>query len=305
MQLSALHQPPFNSTLFGVIRGVAAYYGLPYTDAFLYGASGHAFLMNIHTTICPSGPYCWNMEPFGPLLANLGLVMTDLGFYHAGSTPAERAALEARLKAKLDAGQPCSLLNMEHQLITGYDDTGFLAAKPWPGMDFPPAHLTFGSWTEIASDCHITFFAFTRCAPVADITAVAAGLRYGADLYQHPERHSGGDYAVGAGAYRNWISALESGQNVDSHGNWWNATVWSECRQYAAAFLDEVVAAYPAVATTAHALAADYRAISAAIRQVGDKDTANASKVALLQAAAVTEASCAAQLDDLAASLLR
>ena len=32
------------------------------------------------------------------------------------------------------------------------------------------------------------------------------------DLYQHPERHSGGDYAVEAGAYLNWIAALESGQ---------------------------------------------------------------------------------------------
>lgn len=170
-------------------------------------------------------------------------------------------------------------------------------------MDFPPAHLTFGSWAEIADECHITFFAFTRCAPVPAVTAVAAGLRYGADLYQHPERHSGGDYAVGAGAYRNWISALESGQNVDSHGNWWNATVWSECRQFAAAFMDEVVAAYPAVATTAHALAADYRAISAAIRQVGDKESADFVKIALLQTAAAAEAACAAKLEDLAAQL--
>ena len=125
------------------------------------------------------------------------------------------------------------------------------------------------------------------------------------DLYQHPERHSGGDYAVGAGAYRNWITALESGQNVNPHGNWWNSMVWSECRQFAAVFLDEVVAAYPGVETAARALAADYRAISAAIRQVGDKDTVDTSKVALLQAAAATEAACAAQLDDLAAQLER
>jgi hypothetical protein len=48
MQLANLHQPPFKSTLFGVIRGIATYFDLPYSDAFLFGASGHAFLMNIH-----------------------------------------------------------------------------------------------------------------------------------------------------------------------------------------------------------------------------------------------------------------
>ncbi|MHB1355089.1 MAG: hypothetical protein ACYCZF_03820 [Anaerolineae bacterium] len=305
MHLSNLHQPPFNSTLFGVLRGVASYYALPYTDAFLYGASGHAFLMNIHKSICPSGPYCWNMEPLHPLLANLGLIMNDLGFYHAGSTPEERSAVETRLKTSLDLGRACSLLNMEHQLITGYDDTGFITAQPWPAMDFPPAHLTFDSWAEIAGDCHINFFVFTRYLQSAEVKAAAAGLRYGADLYQHPEHHSGGDYAVGAGAYHNWISAIVSGQEFNRHGNWWNAMVWSECRQFAAAFLDEVVAAYPGVQATAHALAADYRAISAALRQVGDKDSSDIGKVDLLQAAAATEQACTAQLADLAAQLER
>ena len=81
--------------------------------------------------------------------------------------------------------------------------------------------------------------------------------------------------------------------------------VWSECRQYAAMFLDEVVATYPGVEATAHALAADYRAISAAIRQAGDKDSADTSKVALLQGAAISEATCSAKFRNLAAQLER
>jgi hypothetical protein len=236
------------------------------------------------------------------LVANLGITINDLGFYWDESTLAERTAVEGRLRAHLDAGFPCGLVNMEFQLITGYDDTGFLTTQPWPRKDFPPDHLTFGSWVELGKGIHISFMTFTRCAPAADVTAIASGLGYGADLWQHPERHSGGDYAVGAGAYRNWISALEKGtEGYDPHGNWWNATVWAECRQYAAAFLDEVAATYPVVASTAHALAADYRAISAALCQVGDKECSVENKIALLRAAAATEAACVAQLGALAA----
>ena len=49
----------------------------------------------------------------------------------------------------MDEDSPCSLLNMENQLITGYDDTGFDTAQPWcpHNKDFPPRRLSSGTWT--------------------------------------------------------------------------------------------------------------------------------------------------------------
>ena len=118
MRLESLKQAPFNTTMMGAMRGALDYYGIAASDAFLYGASGHAFVMNIHKELCPSGPYCWNREPVDALLANVGLRVEALGFFHAGSGAEERARVEARLRESLAAGVPCFLLNMENQLIT-------------------------------------------------------------------------------------------------------------------------------------------------------------------------------------------
>ena len=131
MVIEELCVPGFNTTLMGVVRGVASYYGLRASDAVLYGGSGHAFVINIHKELCPSGPYCWDPARFVGLLRNLGLERTDHGFFGAGSSPSARAAVEEVLRGELDRGMPCALLNMEDQLITGYDDTGFLTTQPW------------------------------------------------------------------------------------------------------------------------------------------------------------------------------
>ena len=71
-----------------------------------------------------------------------------------GSSPISRRSvarskLEATLRERMDEDSPCSLLNMENQLITGYDDTGFDTAQPWypHNKDFPPRRLSSGTWT--------------------------------------------------------------------------------------------------------------------------------------------------------------
>jgi hypothetical protein len=90
--------PPFDSTFMGVIKGVADFYSLRHSSAMIYGASGYAFFLNIHETLCPSGPYSFNREPIYVLLANLGLQVTDLGFFSNGSTKGERDRVERTIK---------------------------------------------------------------------------------------------------------------------------------------------------------------------------------------------------------------
>lgn len=121
--LSNLKMYPFNTTLMGMLKGVADFFGMAITDAWLFGGSGHAFLINIYEQLCPSGPYVWNYETFFKLVRNLGISIEDLGYFSAESKPDERGKVEQLLKGSIDAGIPCSLLNMENQLISGYDDT--------------------------------------------------------------------------------------------------------------------------------------------------------------------------------------
>ena len=97
------------------------------------------FLINIHEQLCTSGPYCWNTAGFERLIGNLGLRRADLGFFSSDSRPEDRHKIEAQLRTALDQNIPCALLNLENQLITGYDDAGFLTAQPWaPHVNFPP-----------------------------------------------------------------------------------------------------------------------------------------------------------------------
>lgn len=301
--LDDLKVPPFNTTLMGVVRGVADYFGYEHSDAMLYGGTSHAFVINIHEVLCPSGPYCWNPTRFGAGLRNLGIRRSDLGFFHGGSPAAERQAIEATLKEHLDAGTPCALLNMENQLLTGYDDTGFLTTQPWkPHVDFPPAHLTWGTWAELGEEIHLSFFAFERMPPADSRTVVAESFATAVDMARHPEGHTDEPYGIGPRAYEKWIAAVEAGHG-SAHGNWWNGTVWAECRAQAGDYLREIGQTWPAVAETSGRLAAEFGTIASHLRCASDKELGDGEKIEVLRQAEAAEAATVGQLEDLAGQL--
>lgn len=103
-RLPDLKQPPLNTTMMGVLRAAADYHALGLDDPVIYGLSGHAFLINIHTQLCPSGPYCWKRENAKPLIENMGLRMMDLGFFGTGTGKEARSDVERVLRGALDRG---------------------------------------------------------------------------------------------------------------------------------------------------------------------------------------------------------
>lgn len=302
MELDGLRMRCFHTTAIGVLGGVLDYWGRPVSDAFAFGASGHAFVANIHEALCPSGPYCWDREPFHRLVANLGVEVVDHGFFHGESSPDERRRVEAAVVGQLDRGVPCSLLNMENQLITGYDDTGLLTAQPWPGHGFPPKHLTFGTWEELGGEIHMNLYSWPRREPAPEADAIAASLDCAVDLADLAGARPTRPYAAGLTAYPQWIAAVRAGHG-DSHGNWWNGTVWAECRAMAAAYLEEVGQRLPEAAGLAAPLAEGYRAVADHLRHASDKALATGPKVEHLEAAAARERSLVASIPELAAAV--
>jgi hypothetical protein len=285
----------------GVVRGAADYFGIELSTPMLYGLTGHAFVINIHQALCPSGPYCWNREPFYRLLANAGIEAESLGFYWNDGGAMPRAEVEAKLREALDAELPCFLVNMEYQLITGYDETGFLTAQPWaPRVDFPPQHLTFESWAELGQEVHMDFHILRPIVPAERSEGVLASLAYAQDLWANPTAHTSADYGIGPNAYTNWIQAVKDGHGA-SHGNWWNGTVWAECRQNAAAYLAELAPLLPRSAGLAGELSASYAQVAEALGRASDKELADADKIAVLERAAAVEAECTARLGELLA----
>ncbi|MFH1570755.1 MAG: hypothetical protein ABIL09_22375 [Gemmatimonadota bacterium] len=300
MEITGLKMACFNTTKVGVLRGVLDHYGLNGTDAWAFGASGHAFAINIHETLCPSGPYCWDNGPFHRLVRNLGVAVEDCGFFSQQSGAEERRKVEAALVKELDQGVPCSLINMENQLITGCDDTGFLTAQPWaPHVDFPPRHLTFGTWEELGKEIHLDFFIWRRAEPAPAREAAAASLEYAVDMARNPGAHTREPYAAGLQAYPKWVAAVRAGHG-SSHGNWWNGTVWAECRRMASAYLTEIGERFPAAAEMSNPLAAAYGAVAEMLGQASDKELDADRKVGLIEAAAQEEAAAVEGLPALA-----
>lgn len=284
MQIENIKQPPFNTSMMGVICGVMEHYGINISNGRAYGASGHAFMINIHDVVCPSGPYCWKYDGFHKLLLNLGLEMRDLGFFHKDHTKDDRNKVEDIVRQHLDAKRVCAMQNMDNQIIYGYDDKGFLLIQPWGECcDVTPATLTFGTWDEYGDEIHANYFFFQKRHPADEATVIRDSLHYALDLYKNPKRYAFDKYTIGAEAYDVWVKAHEQG-TAHAHGNWWNATVWSECRAMAAEYFKELGGQLDgATSTIAGELNAMYTEIAGLLNQISDKEKPSAEKIPLLK----------------------
>lgn len=286
MKLEDLKMLPFNTSLMGVLKGVFDYYDIKISNGMAYAGSGHAFLINIHEVVCPSGPYCWKYDMFYKLLQNLGLETIDLGFFHKGSNADERKKVEQALHEYLDAGMPGLAQNMENQTIIGYDDKGLLLVQPWCiECDVTPPTLTFGTWAEFGKEIHATFLVFKKVPKKDDAIIIKESLHYAVDLFKNPDQYSFEKYRIGSGAYDNWIKALEQGK-AHAHGNWWNATVWSECRKMAGEYFAEITDKYKdEISNLTKQLSVQYMDIADLFKQISDKEMAAEKKIPLLKQA--------------------
>jgi AraC-like DNA-binding protein len=149
MEIANLKQPPLCTTLMGCVKGASDCFDNDLSTSMLFGLTGHAFLLNIHTELCPSSPYVWNKDRFFDLLAKIGIRRTAEVERHIDTPPEQVARIEATLREALDAGQLCMLDFLEHQLVSGYDENGLIMLQPWNGnaSSEVPA-ISFGTWNE-------------------------------------------------------------------------------------------------------------------------------------------------------------
>jgi hypothetical protein len=239
MELKNLKMKPFNTSLMGVVKGVADYYEFNYSDAFVFGATGQAFLINVHRKLCPSGPSCWNMSKFTELLKDMGIVMEDMGFYPPTLIKAARIKVESSVISQLNNRVPCSIVNNDHQIIYGFDESQLLCCQPWGMAKYPPSRLTFATWQELGDDFHVNFYNYLKVSAKNTKKIIFNSIMYAIELFESSESYSWENYGIGFDAYDNFIEAVKKGYG-NSQGNWWNAKVWSECRSKAKDYLTEV-----------------------------------------------------------------
>jgi hypothetical protein len=112
----------------GCLKGCLQYLGVDVTTPWLFGGTGHAFIINISKDSCPSGPTAWKTEMLFNLGRNLGYEVDRLFFYKSRLDFKEKRKLAwEHVKESINEGYPCYGWQIgkiaDYYIIYGYDDT--------------------------------------------------------------------------------------------------------------------------------------------------------------------------------------
>ena len=240
-QLEGLRPARRWMTLLGCIKGCMSYLGRDVDDAWLYGVTGAAFMLNIDQKVDVSGPTSWDCAHLREMAPHLGISLS----HHVRALVSdadfeEKQQAAARfVREKIDAGIPCYGWDgcMEWLTVNGYSDDACLQFSHYFGAGYKAQ-----PWTKLGRQIPNVFEVTSvevADAPPDDRAAVRAALTFA--LTQGPSgelidpRH-----AEGVDGYDLWIRCLESGdwrQADGLPGVHHNVACWHECRCYAERFL--------------------------------------------------------------------
>jgi len=230
---------PMWVTHLGCIKGCIEYLGLDVSDAWLFGATGHAFVINVHEVVCPSGPTAWNTEMLPVLGKNVGYTIDMMvAFKSQADFAKKRKLVWESIRRAIDQGLPCygwELEIPEFYVVYGYDDVGYY----YSGAQCDEGKGPKG-WQELGeSEIGVLEMYTVRPGQAEDdITTVKEALTFALEHSKSPARWTYPKYKAGLAGFDLWIGALETG-TADGFGMAYNAAVWGECRRYAVQFLSE------------------------------------------------------------------
>ena len=223
----------------GCIEGCLKYLKMDVSPAWLYGGTGHAFIINIHEVVCPSGPTAWNTQMLFRLGKNIGYTPSVVWALksHTDFARKQKRAWETTKRA-IDDGLPCygwELDMPEFYLVYGYDDAGYYFSGPGCDSGKGPKPWKEVGDTEIGC---LEMYVVKPGQAAHDARTVKEAFEFVLEHAKSPAKWIFPKYKAGLAGFDSWIHALETG-NANGLGMAYNAAVWSECRNFAVAFLRE------------------------------------------------------------------
>jgi hypothetical protein len=238
-KLENLRWKPRWVSQLGCIKGCLDYLNLDVSDAWLFGATGHAFIINIHDVVCPSGPTAWNCEQLSKLGKNLGYNIEKVCAFKSKPDFTEKQKLAwEHARTAIDKGIPCygwELDIPEFYVVYGYDEEGYYFSGP--GCDSgkgPKSYKELGD-TGIGV---LEMYSVEPGQKSDEVKTVKDAFEFVLEHSKSPTKWIFPKYKAGLAGFDNWIQALENG-SADGFGMAYNSAVWCECRMFAVEFLKE------------------------------------------------------------------
>lgn len=223
----------------GCVKGCLNYLGLEMSKGWLYGGTGHAFVINMHQEVCPSGPTAWVTKRVMELGSNLGYRVDGVS---GSKREQDLADLQQRAWAftrqAIDQGLPCygwELAIPEFYVVYGYDDAGYYYAGPGCKEGQGPK-----AWGELGDTGigWIEQYSVSRGEAAGDATVVRQALAFALAHAQNPGDMILPGYKAGLAGFDAWIASVKAG-SASHMGLSYNAAVWEECRRFGVEFLKE------------------------------------------------------------------
>ena len=238
-QLEGLRWKPRWVSHLGCVKGCLDYLGADISWAWLYGGTGHAFIINVHEAVCPSGPTAWNYEMLFRLGLNLGWKVSCVFASREDADFSEKQTKAwVHVCNSLDENTPCygwELRIPEFYIIYGVDDDGYYYSGPGCEAGEGPK-----PWTEVGNTGIgiLEIMGLRRHEPADDAKVVRDALSFALEHAKPRNRWTLSGYSSGPKAFDVWANALEQGE-AGCFGHGYNAAVWAECRGEAVACLKE------------------------------------------------------------------
>ncbi len=240
-KLENLFFKPYFVSHLGCLGGCFEYYGLDISKPWLFGATGHGFIINIATDMCPSGPTAWNTSMILQLAQNLG---AEIDGIIAWKTDADFSKKQKEawnfIRKAIDNNQPCYGWQIgdihDFDIIYGYDDDGYYYNGYTSEEGSGPI-----AWSKVGTTgvTLLEMYRVNRIRPTNQNAMVKHAFQLILKHSQNPKEWiQYPKYKSGLKGFDQWMSAIESGSAV-SFGNAYNAAVWAECRIMAVEFLKE------------------------------------------------------------------
>ncbi|MCK4529095.1 hypothetical protein KAW18_17150 [candidate division WOR-3 bacterium] len=240
-KIEDLRQKPMWVSHLGCTKGCLEYLGIDVSDAWLFGGTGHAFIINISEPVGPCGPTSWNTEKFFKLGENIGYTIEGVHGFKSDSDFAERQKEAwAQIRQAIDKELPCYGWELEYPdffVIYGYDDKGYFFLDPQCDSGKGPK-----LWEELGKGNTGKLEVYTvKPGKVADpVKTVKEAFKFALEYAEGRYKPTWIDmkFYSGLAGFDHWIEMIKAGK-ADGFGVAYNAAVWHECRIFAVEFLKE------------------------------------------------------------------